>query len=105
MQVSPDRVRIPDVTLTGPDPQPDVAIKPPVLVVEILSPDDTYSDMQERAKDYLSMGVKMIWIIDPQSRTGRMCVGPSWTEARRLEVPGTGIYVELDEIFSKINQM
>jgi len=29
----------------------------PLLVIEILSPDDTYSDTQERAQDYRAMGV------------------------------------------------
>jgi Uma2 family endonuclease len=39
VQVSPTRVRIPDVMLVSRGPQPEVAVDPPVLVVEILSPD------------------------------------------------------------------
>jgi hypothetical protein len=31
-----------------------------------------------------------------------MCSGAEWTEARRLEVSGTPLYVELDIIFSQI---
>jgi hypothetical protein len=49
------------------------------------------------------MGVETVWIIDPQTRTGRMCVGSSWTSAMRLEVPGTPIYVELAAMFDQIN--
>jgi hypothetical protein len=49
------------------------------------------------------MGVETVWIIDPKTRTGRMCSGSEWTEARRLEVSGTPLYVDLDEIFSQIN--
>jgi Uma2 family endonuclease len=77
--------------------------EPPLLVIEILSPDDSYSDTQERARDYRNMGVETVWIIDPKTRTGRMCSGSEWTEARRLEVSGTPLYVGLDEIFSQIN--
>jgi Uma2 family endonuclease len=68
VQVSPTRVRIPDVALLPPGPQPDVITDPPALVIEILSPDDTYSDTQERAQDYRAMGVETVWIIDPKTR-------------------------------------
>jgi Uma2 family endonuclease len=79
-----------------------VLIEPPLLVIEILSPDDTYSDTQERARDYRTMGVEMVWIIDPKTRTGRMCAGAEWVEAERLEVKGTPLYVSLPEIFSQL---
>ena len=48
------------------------------------------------------MGVETVWIIDPKTRTGRMCSGAKWIEARRLEVSGTPLYVELDHILSQI---
>jgi hypothetical protein len=32
-----------------------------------------------------------------------MCSGSDWTEGRRLAVSGTPMYVELDEIFSRID--
>lgn len=105
VQVRAGRIRIPDVVLTKPVPQPDVLLSPPVLVVEILSPDDTYSDTQERALDYMAMGVPMVWIIDPKTRSGRMIDGMRWTSAKQLEVPGTLIHVDLETIFSKIQQL
>jgi len=102
VQVSRNRVRIPDLVAVKAGPQPDVLTDPPLLIIEILSPDDSYSDTQERAKDYRDMGVETVWIIDPKTRTGRMCSGPEWTEAKRLTVSGTPLYVDLDEIFSQI---
>jgi Uma2 family endonuclease len=82
--------------------QPDVIFEPPLLVVEILSPDDSYSDTQERAQDYRAMGVETVWIIDPKTRSGRMCCGAEWIEASRLEVRGTPLYVNLPDIFSQL---
>lgn len=102
VQTSPTRVRIPDVALLPPGPQPDVIIHPPLLVIEILSPDDTYSDTQERAQDYREMGVETVWIIDPKTRSGRMCSGPDWVEASRLEVKRTPLYVDLPSIFGQL---
>jgi Uma2 family endonuclease len=103
VQITSDRVRIPDLVVVAAGPQPDVLIEPPLLVIEILSPEDSYSDTQERAEDYLSMGVGTVWIIDPKTRTGRMCNGAVWTAARRLEVPNTPLYVDLDEIFKYLD--
>lgn len=100
IQVSPTRVRVPDVALVLPKPQPEVLVEPPVLVVEILSPDDSYSDTKSRAADYLDMGVHTVWIIDPKTRSGQWCVKDVWTSARTLEVPGTTIWVNLDELFA-----
>jgi Uma2 family endonuclease len=102
VQVSPTRVRIPDVTLLTLGAQPDVISDPPLLVIEILSPDDSYSDTQERAQDYRAMGVETVWIIDPTTRTGRMCSGAEWVESSRLEVKGTPLYVNLPDIFSQL---
>jgi len=102
VQVSAHRIRIPDVALLTLGAQPDVLTDPPLLVIEILSPDDTYSDTQERAQDYSRMGVETVWIIDPKTRTGRMCRGAQWTEATRLEVKGTPLYVNLPDIFSQL---
>jgi len=100
MQVSPVRVRAPDLVVLRPGPQPDVLTEPPLLVIEILSPDDTYSDTEERVRGYAKMGVETVWIIDPKTRTGRMCSGSDWVAARRLAVAGTEIFVELDEFVS-----
>ena len=102
-RVAGSRVRIPDLVVLSTGPHPDVISAPPMLVIEVLSPDDTYSDTQARATDYQRMGVETIWIIDPQTRTGRMCIGSAWIAATRLEVPGTPIYVELAEMFARIN--
>jgi Uma2 family endonuclease len=104
VQVSPTRVRIPDVMLVSRGPQPEVAVDPPVLVVEILSPDDTYTETQSRSADYLHVGVPCVWIIDPTSRTGRQCIGDAWTAADKLAVPGTKIWVDLSKLFADLDQ-
>lgn len=42
---------------------------PPILAVEILSPSDTNKKTQAKVKDYLTSGVKLVWLIDPTFRT------------------------------------
>ena len=104
VQVSSSRIRIPDLVVLHPGHQPDVLVDPPLLVIEILSPDDTYSDVQERATDYRNMGVQTIWIIDPKTRSGRMCIKDSWSASLRLEVPNTPIYVDLTDLFQYLDK-
>jgi Uma2 family endonuclease len=102
VRVSESRVRVPDLVVLTAGVQPDVLTDPPLLVIEILSPDDSYSDTQERAQDYRVMGVETVWIIDPKTRSGRMCSGAEWVESSRLAVKGTQLYVDLPEIFSQL---
>ena len=104
VRVAATRVRIPDVTLVRPGPQPNVLTEPPLLVVEILSPDDSYSDTQERALDYLRMGVETIWIIDPRTRSARICSENNWQSVSRLEVAGTPIHIEIAELFAYLDK-
>ena len=102
VRVSQNRVRVPDLVVLTAGAQPDVLTDPPLVVIEILSPEDSYSDTQDRAQDYREMGVETVWIIDPKTRSGRMCSGKEWIEAERLEVKGTPLYVNLSEIFSQL---
>ncbi len=102
IRITSDRVRIPDLVVLTAGPQPDVLIEPPLLVIEILSPEDTYSDTQERAQDYRNMGVQTVWIIDPKTRTGPVCLESAWIEADSLRVEGSPIFVSLQELFSRI---
>ena len=69
-RVATSRVRVPDLVIVQAGPQPPVIDTAPVLIVEILSPDDTYSDLEERVADYRRMGVEAIWAIDPKTRSG-----------------------------------
>jgi Uma2 family endonuclease len=41
----------------------------PELVVEIMSPDDRWSEVKQKLRDYFSIGVKLVWVADPSDRT------------------------------------
>ena len=68
LRVAPDRVRIPDLCLFLTDPHERVPATPPFLCIEILSPEDRMSRLEVRINDYLAMGVRYAWIIDPETR-------------------------------------
>lgn len=39
----------------------------PELVIEIISPDQTMKEFEEKAKDYLAAGVLRVWVVDPEA--------------------------------------
>jgi Uma2 family endonuclease len=105
VRVSPDRVRIPDVTLVRPGALgEDVLSAPPLCVIEILSPDDTFSRTCEKAQDYRKMGVQNIWLIDPGTRSGQASTPQGWRDTLEFDISGTPIRLSLVDIFSKLDQ-
>lgn len=69
VQVSATRFRIPDICVTlVSDPIQPILTRPPFLCIEILSKDDTVSQLNERIADYFRMGVRYVWVIDPLMR-------------------------------------
>ncbi len=41
----------------------------PELVIEIISPGQTFGDLTQKATDYLTAGVLRVWIVDSQARS------------------------------------
>jgi Uma2 family endonuclease len=74
VEEDPDTVRGADVSYYDDDSSYETveiryARKPPLLVAEILSPDDRISRVLIRTDQYLKCGVALFWLIDPDSRT------------------------------------
>ncbi len=68
VQVRPGNFRIPDVCVILGSTDEQVLTTPPFLCVEILSPEDRMSRVQERIDDYFAMGVAHVWVVDPARR-------------------------------------
>ena len=75
VQVSPTRFRIPDVTIILGDPDGKILRKPPFICIEILSPEDRLKRVQTRIQDYLAMGVRYVWLLDPETRQVYVATG------------------------------
>jgi Uma2 family endonuclease len=102
VQVSGTRFRIPDVCITRADaPDEQIFTHPPLVCVEVLSKDDSMARMLVKIKDYLSMGVATVWVIDPDSRRGYHYTPDGMREAKDgiLRVPGSPIEVPIADLF------
>ena len=54
----------------------------PELVVEVLSPDDRWSEVQQKLREYFAIGVLLVWIANPSDKT--VYVYRSLTDVRIL---------------------
>ena len=72
-QRAEERVFLPDICVTLRSRWPKNADGPievmPDFAIEILSPDDRTSRVQERVDFYLRVGTSLLWVIDPEMET------------------------------------
>jgi Uma2 family endonuclease len=90
VRLFPGLVRIPDVAFTSWDrlpgrqvptaPVPQLA---PDLAVEVLSEGNTDAEMTRKLREYFAAGVRLVWFVDPQTRTVTVYTGPE--ESRVLD--------------------
>jgi Uma2 family endonuclease len=101
VQVRPTRFRIPDIVVTRGKPEEQILTKPPLLCIEILSPEDTVSRTNARIQDYLEFGVPVVWVVDPRERTLWVYRPTGMENAVGLTVKldGTSIEVPFSEMF------
>jgi Uma2 family endonuclease len=105
VQVAPGRIRIPDICLLlGGHPGQEVFQIPPFVCIEILSPDDSMSGMQDRIDDYLAFGVKYVWIVDPWRLRAYVTTDAGMSECRDgvLRTSDPEIVVPIAELFSHL---
>jgi Uma2 family endonuclease len=71
----PRLVRKPDVCFVARGRFPNEVIPKgsiqiaPDLAVEVISPNDTYEEVEVKVKEYLVAGVRLVWVISPESKT------------------------------------
>lgn len=80
--------------------------QPPLIAIEILSPEDSMSAMQAKAAEYRQFGIDHVWIIDPELRVAYRHTGSALEEVQtgELIVPGTPIRVGLSAMFAELDR-
>jgi Uma2 family endonuclease len=104
VQVKADRFRIPDLCVIRKEDREQILTKPPLLCVEILSPEDTHTRLVVRLEDYLTMGVPECWVIDPKLRRGSVYSRAGLIPAHDgvLTLTGTSLSVDLAPLFAQL---
>jgi Uma2 family endonuclease len=74
LESSPDTVRAPDVAFVARERIPAGGIPhtfwagAPDLAIEVLSPTDRLSEVNKKIEQYLRLGVRQVWFVEPSSR-------------------------------------
>jgi len=75
LSADPPTVRVPDVAfvsttrLAEHEADDPFLTAAPDLAVEVLSPSNSASEIQRKIFDYLDAGARLIWVVDPATRT------------------------------------
>jgi Uma2 family endonuclease len=84
----PDTVRAPDLAFIRRERIPVAGIPrgfwpgAPDLAVEVISPGDTYTEVEEKVNEWLSAGTRMVLVLNPRTRMVTVYTSP--TEVVRL---------------------
>ena len=108
----PDTVRAPDLAFISRERIPESGIPKtfwpgaPDLAVEVVSPGDTYGEVEEKVEEWLAAGARAVWVLNPRRRG--VSVHRSKTDVTRLsegdELDGgdvvPGFRCKVSEIFA-----
>lgn len=106
MQVSSTNFRVPDVMVLRASQKVDCFVREaPLICMEVLSPEDTLSRMQQKIVEYVNFGVQYIWIFDPELRIAYHCDKDGFHRVNQSEltVPDTPICLPVADVFSVLD--
>jgi len=99
VRLAADLIRIPDIALWTELPE-ELPASPPVLIVEVSSPDDRLHDLLLKLDEYHAWGVQHIWLVEPELKKLYIYDRGSLTEVQRLELPQFNFAVTAAEVFN-----
>jgi Uma2 family endonuclease len=107
VQVATGRFRVPDICVMPLHwKKTSIVREAPLLCLEIKSSEFTLKRERNRAQDYLAMGVREVWIFDPEKRVAYVLRGETMTEQREgsLQLAGTAIELDLVALFAVLDE-
>ena len=75
LATDPDTVRAPDIAFVTRTRIEEVGEfegfwpGAPDVAVEVISPGDSYTEVEEKVEEYLNAGARAVWVVDPRRRT------------------------------------
>ena len=102
LRLSPSRYRIADVAVFagGVPSEKKYPAEPPEVVIEIVSEDDRYGDIQHKLAEYRTWGVKHVWLVDPWTRKFSVYDGGGLHEVPAFELPEYNTRISVAEFFA-----
>jgi len=108
VQIAARKFLVPDVcVLRMGSPSEEILTHPPLIAIEIMSPEDSIRRIEKKAVEYLQFGIEQVWVIDPHARVAYRgaATGLALVSGGELTVPGTPILVRISELFEKLDRI
>ena len=83
LESDPDHVRVPDAAFVRRERAPAARGMPgffpgaPDLAIEVISPSDSYTEVEEKVADWLNAGTLAVIVVDPRRRTIKVHRSPA----------------------------
>jgi Uma2 family endonuclease len=100
-RVRPGKYKLPDICIVqGPRPETPIFEQPPLLAIEILSPEDRPLRVDRTIAEWLEFGVGYVWVVDPETLESVLhtACGRIAVTGTTLRVPGTPIEIPLAQL-------
>ena len=108
VQVGPTRFRVADLCiLPATWKRTPIVTEPPLLCIEVLSPEDRFSRIRTRCEDYFRMGLPEAWVFDPAERVVMVLRPDNSISTLRegwLRLDGTAVELDLAQLFRVLDQ-
>lgn len=108
IQTQKTHFRVPDIAIlrTGSKREP-VLTHPPLIAIEVQSPDIPLRHTELKAIEYLAFGIEHVWVIDPYARVAYCgtAQGLELAGDGELSVPGTPIQVSAQDLFAELDRV
>jgi Uma2 family endonuclease len=108
IRIGSNQVRVADIAVLPADaPFQEVLTVPPLLCVEIMSPEDRYYRSERVLEDYLALGVPNIWLIDPMHRSAFVydASGLHPADPSKLCIENSSVCLDLTAPFAKLDRI
>ena len=108
VQTQKTHFRVPDIAILRVGSKREgILTHPPLLVIEVQSPDIPLRKTEVKAMEYRRFGIEHVWVIDPYARVAYQGTenGLELVRSGELTIPGTPIRVVPAEIFADLDRM
>lgn len=103
VQIEPDLFRVIDFAVyLDARPEGRYATSPAYVAVEIVSPDDRYTELTQRLDDYQRWGVNHVWLVDPQLKRLYEYTEAGLLQHFALRLPEFDFEISSQELFKDI---
>lgn len=102
LRVAPGQHRVPDISVFWPEVPPGrLPGVPPLVAIEVLSPDDRLAEVRIKLAEYRDCGVRHVWLAEPDVRVFSVFDG-KLRQTDLLEIPEVNLAITLADIFGAL---